>query len=115
MPFGTRVGFEPLRSSGFAAIGATYTALGPALTHACRILRLVNDTNGDVIISYDGINDEDFVPSNSFVLYDFTSDQVQQDGFFLREGTVIFQKAGASAPTSGTLYGVVVVASAGGV
>lgn len=115
MAFGTRVGFEEIRSAAFGDVGVGYTALGGPLTGACRILRLVNRTNADILISYDGVTDQDVVPMQSFVLYDFTSDRVRDDGFFLAEGTVIWQKQASGAPSSGTLWGVVILASAGGV
>ena len=48
-------------------------AVGTPIQHNWRAVHFVNNTDGDMIFSADGINDNIFVPKNSFVLYDIAS------------------------------------------
>lgn len=114
MAYGTRVGFEPLRTVVFGSITSSYAALGSPVTGHIRLMNLVNSTNEDVLFSFDGINDHVRLYQGSFQLFDFTTNKVQEDGFFLPQGTQIYVKY-ASAPSSGSVWAEVINAVAGGV
>ncbi len=76
MSLGVRVAFETLRSRAFGApIDGTLRLVGTNFTHPLRLLKIVNTTNALITISYDGINDHDILPTNGFLLYDFTSNR----------------------------------------
>ena len=97
------VRFDAVRSLGFASIGATYSAIGTPLGHAMRVLHFINDTNGDVMVSFDGSTDNVPVLAESFSLYDLTSDQDSNEMFRYQVGTQLYIKY-LSVPTSGTFY-----------
>jgi hypothetical protein len=97
------VRFDAWRTIAFTSIGASYAPLGTRLGHAMRVLHFVNNTDGDVAISFDGITDNVFVPSDSFSVYDLTSDQDSTESFRYEVGTQLYIKY-MSAPTSGSFY-----------
>jgi hypothetical protein len=77
------------------------------------MLRLVNNTDGDMLFSTDGTNDNFFVPKTSFVLYDVASNGNPQQGFSplaFAKGTQIYVKQ-STAPTTGAVYVEVIYAS----
>lgn len=103
MAYSIIIFFDGLRSIAAASIGSSYTAIGTPLLHPSRIIKIQNLTDSDVLISYDGVNDNDFVPSGGFTLYDISTNQVQTDGAFLLKGTTIYVKESGS-PTTGSVY-----------
>ena len=99
-----QVQFEPLRSVAFGSITGSYTALGSPLVYSARMMRLVNATDKDMFISDDGTNNKLYVPSNSFILYDFSTNRYEPDSsFYVAAGTQIYIKY-AAAPGSGAFY-----------
>lgn len=99
------VRFDNLRSLAFGSISGTYAALGGPTTHLMRIIKVVNNTNADLTISFDGTTDNDFVPANSFVLYDFNSDSDSNKEFYLSLNTQVYVKG---SPGSGSVYLVMI-------
>lgn len=105
------VRFDKLRSIGNASLTASYSPIGfnatpstPApFTHAMRVLHFINDTDGDVLVSFDGTNDNMIVLADSFTLYDLTSDQDSNEKFRYENGTQIYVKY-STVPTTGTFY-----------
>lgn len=104
MAYKTRVIFDTLRSVAFGSIGAAYSAVGTATTVRARLINIKNLTDTDVFISFDGTNNHIVMPAGAGDVYDFTSNKVRDDGFFLPEGTVFYIKRVAGAPTSGSVY-----------
>ncbi len=97
---------DTLRSLAFGGISGTYAAIGTALTHNWRMFRVTNNTNGDLFISLDGTNDNFFVPAQSFVLYDMSTNAPpisESDNFVMQIGTIFYAKQ-STAPTSGSVY-----------
>jgi hypothetical protein len=93
---------DGLRSLAAGSISGTYTQIGTGFAHPMRIVKVVNNTNGDLTISFDGVNDNDFVPANSFTLYDCTTNRVSsQYTFVFAKGTAIFVKG---TPSTGSVY-----------
>ena len=101
----TEARFDSLRTLGFASITATYQPLGLPLSHRWREWKLTNNTNGDMLISFDGTTDNIFLPAYSFTLFDITtnSDQQAAAGIVMSIGTQFLVKY-SSAPTSGSVY-----------
>lgn len=95
---------DTIRTSGFAAVLAAYSAVGTALTAPARIVRFLNTTNEDVYFSLDGVNAHFMVPSNTFLLLDVTTNKVRDDGYFISEGTVFYVARVGAAPTSGSVF-----------
>lgn len=67
------VRLDTIRTLAFGGISGAYAAVGTPIQHNWRVVHFLNNTDGDVIFSADGINDNVFVPKGSFVLYDVAS------------------------------------------
>lgn len=73
------------------------------LQKGCYILRLVNDSDRDVIVSYDGSHTDDYVPEKTTMqLYFSQSDSPGQSALTFPEGTIVYVKG--SSPGTGLLY-----------
>ena len=99
--------FDALSSLSNASITNSYTALGLPFAHAMRVVQFVNGTDGDMLISFDGITDNVIVLANGFALYDLTSDQDFNEKFRYQANTQLYIKY-SSAPTTGSFYVVCV-------
>lgn len=63
--------FNPLISFDSADLTGAYVNFG-SFTYAARIIHIVNDSNEDVLFSFDGgVTDHLFVKAGTFLLYDF--------------------------------------------
>jgi hypothetical protein len=98
------VAVDGLRSLGFAAISTSYAAVGTAFAHPMRLVHFVNNTDGDLLVSFDNNNDNLFIPAGGFILYDETTNrQSNGQGFYFRVNTTVYVKY-STAPTSGAFY-----------
>lgn len=94
---------DPIRSLAFASIGITYLPIGTPFQHPVRILKIVNTTSSDMLVSFDGTSDNDIVPMGGFTLYDLTTNHNETAGWFFKIGTQVYIKY-LVAPTSGAVY-----------
>jgi hypothetical protein len=99
--------FDAWRSVASGSITSSYTALGTPFAHAMRIVQIINGTDGDIAISFDGTTDNVPVLSTGFGLYDLTCDQDFNESFRYQKGTQLFIKY-LTAPTTGSVYVVCV-------
>ena len=99
-----RLQIEPVRTIGFAAIGAVYSSLGTPMTKPIRMISLVNYTDTGVMISVDGVHDHIPMVPNGYMILDITSNKTLIEGFFLAEGQQLFVKAIGALPTLGSVY-----------
>lgn len=113
MAFGTKVAFEAVREVAAASITASYTAVGTATLDHARLISISNGTNAEVYISIDGVVNHLRLASNSFKLFDFTSNKVMDDGLFLAQGTIFYIKLVGAAATTGSVWIEVAYASGG--
>lgn len=97
------VRFDAVRSVAFGSITASYVALGVPFGHAMRVLHFINNTDGDVMISFDGTTDNSPIIADGFSLYDLTSDEDSNESYRYESGTQLYIKY-LSAPTTGTFY-----------
>jgi len=95
---------EPLRTVAFGGIGAAYAVLGAPLANPSRLIIFTNDTDADVTVSLDGVDDHFIILKQSFKLLDIATNKSVQDGFYFRQGTQFYQKRTAGAPSTGSLY-----------
>lgn len=96
--------FDNLRSLAFGSIGGTYTEITPSFEHVVRVINFDNGTNGDILVSLDGINDHLFMPANSLKVFDLTTNRSDYNSSWaFPKGTKIFIKQ-SLAPTSGSFY-----------
>lgn len=95
---------EVLQSLAEASITSSFQPVGVGFTAPVRIMTLVNNTDGDMIFSLDGVNNNFFVPKNSFRLYDFCTNRQNVDQIFaLPTGAQIYVKY-SSMPSTGAVY-----------
>jgi hypothetical protein len=113
MAYGRVVAFDELREAGFAAVAAGYTAIGGATSDYARLVAMFNSTDTDVYISLNGVTNHIRLASGTGQIFDFTTNKVRDDGLFVREGTVFYQKRAAGAPSVGSVWIEVVYATGG--
>src|SRR5438046_6979243 len=101
--FSRIVEFDALRSIAFDALSTAYTAIGTPFAHTVRLIKFVNETDSDALVSLDGVTDNDIVPSGGFALYDLTTNGPSQTEFIIAKGTLIYAKQ-EIASTSGNFY-----------
>jgi hypothetical protein len=107
MAYPKRAIVDPVRTLGFAAIGAAYAPIGTPTASFARQIKLINLTDADVAISIDGVNDHFILtptaPGNVDTL-SFCSNRTTIENCFLAEGTQFYVKDVAAATTSGSVY-----------
>lgn len=106
MGFPKKLTYDDIRTVAFGSITGTFTTLGSAFTRPARLIKIVNTTNQTAEITTDGTNVEDIVPSNSFTLYDLTTNRVNDEGAFFASGTQFSVRRPAAEvnPISGSVY-----------
>lgn len=98
-----RATFDLIRSVTMTLITTSYQALmtsasvGP-FKYPMRILHFVNNTNGDMMVSFDGVNDHTIITANTGDIYDLTSDEDANESFRMSTNTQAYVKY-LSAPT----------------
>ena len=98
---------DSLRSVAFGSITGSYTVLGGVLAHNWRIFKLTNNTDADMLISFDGTTDNLFLPASSFTLYDLSTNAPplsEVDNLVLALQTQFYLKYNTIAPTEGAVY-----------
>lgn len=104
MANGLRIFPDSLRTREAAGFTGSYQTLGTPLLYASPLMKFVNNSSVLVTISWDGINDHDIIPANSFALYDFCSDAGTVRGLFAPKNTQFYVKGSAG---TGSMYLVV--------
>lgn len=114
MAYGTRVAFEAVREVAFGGIGAAYAAIGTGTLDHTRLFTVHNTTDKDIYLSFDGVTNDLRIASGSARVFDLTTNKVQDDGLFIRKGTIFYQKRTAmGAPTVGSVWIEVMYAQGG--
>lgn len=88
---GRRATFSTLASIDSASFTGSYQTLG-TLTQPAVMLKIVNNSDQIVTVSYDGANDNDILPASSATIYDFGSNAQDVSGsgrLSLPSGTVV--------------------------
>jgi len=96
--------FEPLRTVGFAVIGANYIPLGSALSSPTRIISINNGLNEDVFLSLDGVTDHLRLVGTGFELWDLCSNSSGNDYPVFPIGQRFYVKHTGIAPVSGDIW-----------
>ena len=93
---------DSLRSLAFGSISGTYAAVGTSFAHPMRLLCFTNLTNGNITVSFDGVNDNLIVPQNGFKLFDLVTNRREDQPYFVFQvGTQVYVKGSVS---SGSFY-----------
>lgn len=107
-----RIRYETLRSLGFASIGASYAGVGSAFANSVRILKVNNLTNANLLISFDGVHDQDVIAANAAYVFDYsTNKEGPVEKLSQSAGDRLYVKQESGAPSSGTVYVTIVYAS----
>ena len=96
------VAADVLRSVAFGSISG-YTSIGSPFAHPTRIVKVINQTNADMFISFDGVNNHDYVIAGQTAEYDVATNEVGTAGWFFPVGTTVYVKQ-VTAPGSGSVY-----------
>lgn len=98
--------YDVMKTAAFGAITNAYTAIGTPLDFNWRMFRIINNTDGDLIFSFNGTSDNLFVKAGSFVLYDLSTNAPPvsvSDNYVFAINTQFYVKY-VSAPTKGNVY-----------
>jgi hypothetical protein len=98
MAYSKQLLYETIRSIDSATFTGSYQAIGTPLVHPCSLIKLVNNSAVLVTVSVDGVHTVDVAPSNSFFLYDVTSNTPANgdDAIFIPQGTQYYVSGTAS-------------------
>lgn len=83
-----------------AGLLPAFQALNPnGLEQPCFLLRIINDSDTPILVSYDGVNPADHVRADSDLQIDLRKDTNDNECF--RKGTIVY--VGATAPGIGAI------------
>lgn len=112
LPSAVRVRFEEVRVLAFGLVLPAYTMVGLPFEHPIRLLKILNATDADVVISYDGVTDHDVIPALGFCLYDFASNKSSVGGHLeMPIGGAVYARQLAAPGTLGAVAVVCMYAS----
>jgi len=106
MAFSTVFQAGAFQTLAHGSISSSYAAVGNPIGAPARMVRLINNTDGDMIFSMDGATDMFFVPAASYVLYDCganTGVATNSPALRIRGGTQFYVRQ-SSAPTKNSVY-----------
>ena len=113
MAYPTKVAFEIIRSINFTAVSDAFATVGTPFENPCRMIKLVSTMDELLYVSFDGINPVEVMPPNSFVIWDFSSNKIRDDGLFMEKGSQISIVAPLDLPTEGRFFVTAVYAKGG--
>lgn len=97
--------YEPIRTTAFGAITSGFLPVGTSFVHPVRLAFITNNTNADIIVSYDGVTSHSFIPMMSGRAIDYCSDRADKGGSLDQPAnTIVYIKYNTAAPTSGAFY-----------
>ncbi len=104
--------YDDLRSLAFGSITGTYAGVGAPFANPVRILKVFNTSDQGILVSFNGINDKDFVASGSGYVYDYASNKIGPvEQLEQPAGDRFYVKSAGSNPTLGAVYVTVIYAS----
>lgn len=104
MSLAIRILPEVLRSVPYTAFVGGYIAIGTPLAHPARLIKLYNGTDADMLISWDGVNNHDILPTKAFILLDVCTNKTRDDGLYVGQDTVFWARQAVANPTVGNVY-----------
>ncbi len=107
-----KVRFETLRTISFGAISGTYTRVGAVFSQPVRQIKFQSTMDADLVVSFNGVDDQDFVVQNSGFIYDYASNKAEKAGVLEQSaGEGVYVKQDSGAPTAGQLTITVIYAA----
>lgn len=104
MAYSKIVRFDAYRTLAFGSISGTFAAVGSPLSKPIRLIKFVNTSTVDLIVSFDATTNNIYLPASSFDLYDLNANQDPGYDFKMQVGTQIYVKQASGAPSSGGLF-----------
>ncbi len=104
MANGLRIIPQTLRSIDSATFTGAFQALGTPIEYSSPLMKFTNNSNVDVLVSWNGLNSHDIVPAGAFALYDFCSDAGTSRGLYAAQGTQFYVNGAASGSNAGSVY-----------
>lgn len=95
--------FDQIRTVAFGSITSGYVALGTPLGHMTRLIILTNNTDKDVSVSIDGVNDFLYLVAGTFKLLDVSTNRETACNWYLPIGMQFYVKY-VSAPSKGNFF-----------
>lgn len=86
---------DTIRSIDTASLAGSYLPIGTALTHGGRILKFTNLSNVTVTISWDGINDNEILATNTSIILDVSAARENSNYLEVQNGTQFYAKSAA--------------------
>ena len=96
-----RVAWEQLRIRDGATLNGTYQTMGGPLEHNCFLIKMVNESGSDVLVSIDGVTPIDICPAGGFFLYDECANASREGGLTIPRWTQFYING---AVTVGNIY-----------
>jgi hypothetical protein len=100
---GMRVVADTLRIMLFGTVDFAYLPIGSVFSHPIRLLNINNDTNEAILISYDGVSNNQYIPAQTGLVLDFTSNSGATVFPLMAAGTIIYAAGFTALPTSGVI------------
>lgn len=95
---------EVLRSLPSSGFSGSYQAIGTPLVYPSRILKFTNDTNVEVTVSWDGTNDHEVLPADSFLLIDIAANRQISNIFCAAAGVQFYVNGASGMGNTGNFY-----------
>lgn len=95
---------ENLRSVANGSITNSFTALGTPLAHRAVLMKFVNTTDKEMLISDDGTNSKMIVPAGTSSVYDWNANRLANSNIFAYAAGTQFYIKYVAAPSSGNFY-----------
>lgn len=86
-----------------ATLAGAYKAINSTgLANSCSVLRIINDSDTDINVSYDGTTDHDYVKTGETLQLDLQANSTPNSYVsYIRKGTVVYAKSAAGV---GNIY-----------
>jgi hypothetical protein len=93
---------DSLRSLAAGSISGTYAPVGTSFQHNMRLVRFQNTTDAGITLSFDGVADNLYLPSQTFLLFDITTNRLGNlTTWCFQNGTQVYA---AGSPSMGAVY-----------
>lgn len=96
----TKVSPDTIRELAFGSIGASYAAVGTALSSIFGIIGLFNNTNQTVYFSWDGTNNHHKISAGGFRVFDLSACSNGDGDVYGQQGITFYVKHAGVAPTT---------------
>lgn len=92
---------DVLRSIASSSVTSSYKLIQSVLTFPTRIMKITNNSTQDVTVSWDGVNDNEYIPAGGFLLLDVSANREASQICEISANTSILVKGTAG---TGNIY-----------